>query len=89
MRKKGIDGTKVLNLYDRVTGVFNEIFDARLLTVSFFALLGYCALFTQRKFPMRWFTTSRGQLTPRRRLSYLACLPGVASSPSWIRSMPF
>jgi len=54
MRKNGIDGTKVLNLYDRVTGVFNEIFDARLLTVSFFALLGYCALFTQRKFPMRW-----------------------------------
>ena len=54
MRKQGIDGTKVLNLYDRVTGVFNEIFDARLLTVSFFALLGYCALFTQRKFPMRW-----------------------------------
>lgn len=54
MRKQGIDGTKVLNLYDRMTGVFNEIFDARLLTVSFFALLGYCALFTQRKFPMRW-----------------------------------
>ena len=54
MRKNGIDGTKVLNLYDKVTGVFNEIFDARLLTVSFFALLGYCALFTQRKFPMRW-----------------------------------
>ena len=54
MRKQGIDGTKVLNLYDKVTGVFNEIFDARLLTVSFFALLGYCALFTQRKFPMRW-----------------------------------
>ena len=54
MRKQGFDGTGVLNLYDRVTGVFNEIFDARLLTVSFFALLGYCALFTQRKFPMRW-----------------------------------
>ena len=54
MRKQGIDGTKLLALYDRVTGIFNEIFDARLLTVSFFALLGYCALFTQRKFPMRW-----------------------------------
>ena len=54
MRKKGIDGTGMLNLYDRVTGVFNEIFDARLLTVSLFALLGYCTLFTQRKFPMRW-----------------------------------
>ena len=54
MRKQGFDGTKVLNLYDNVTGVFNEIFDARLLTVSFFALMGYCTLFTQRKFPMRW-----------------------------------
>ena len=54
MRKQGFDGTKVLNLYDKVTGVFNEIFDARLLTVSFFALMGYCTLFTQRKFPMRW-----------------------------------
>lgn len=54
MRKKGIDGTKVLNLYDRVTGIFNEIFDARLLTPAFFALVGYCVLFTQRKFPMRW-----------------------------------
>ncbi|MBP3657001.1 MAG: O-antigen ligase family protein [Clostridia bacterium] len=54
MRKKGIDGTGMLNLYDRVTGIFNEIFDARLLTASLFALLGYCTLFTQRKFPMRW-----------------------------------
>ena len=54
MRKQGFDGTKVLNLYDKVTGIFNEIFDSRLLTVSFFALIGYCVLFTQRKFPMRW-----------------------------------
>ncbi len=54
MRKQGIDGTKMLNLYDRVTGIFNEIFDSRLLTVSLFALIGYCVLFTQRKFPMRW-----------------------------------
>lgn len=54
MRKQGIDGTRMLNLYDRVTGIFNEIFDSRLLTVSLFALIGYCVLFTQRKFPMRW-----------------------------------
>ena len=54
MRKQGFDGTKVLNLYDRVTGIFNEIFDSRLLTASLFALIGYCVLFTQRKFPMRW-----------------------------------
>ncbi len=54
MRKQGIDGTGMLNLYDRVTGIFNEIFDARLLTVALFALEGYCVLFTQRKFPMRW-----------------------------------
>ena len=54
MRRQGIDGTKVLNLYDKVTGIFNEIFDSRLLTASLFALIGYCVLFTQRKFPMRW-----------------------------------
>ena len=54
MRKQGIDGTGMLNLYDRVTGIFNEIFDSRLLTASLFALIGYCTLFTQRKFPMRW-----------------------------------
>ncbi|MBQ2990754.1 MAG: O-antigen ligase family protein [Clostridia bacterium] len=54
MRKQGIDGTKLLSLYDRATGIFNEIFDARLLTPALFALIGYCALFTQRKFPMRW-----------------------------------
>ena len=54
MRKQGFDGTKVLNLYDRVTGIFKEIFDRRLLTASLFALIGYCVLFTQRKFPMRW-----------------------------------
>ena len=54
MRKQGIDGTGMLNLYDRVTGIFNEIFDSRLLTASIFALIGYCSLFTQRKFPMRW-----------------------------------
>ena len=38
MRKQGIDGTGMLNLYDRVTGIFNEIFDARLLTAAIFAL---------------------------------------------------
>ena len=54
MRKTGIDGTKMLNLYDRATGIFNEIFDSRLLTASLFALIGYCVLFTQRKFPLRW-----------------------------------
>ena len=54
MRKQGFDGTKVLNLYDKVTGIFNEIFDSRLLTASLFALIGYCTLFTQRKFPKRW-----------------------------------
>ena len=54
MRKQGIDGTGMLNLYDRVTGIFNEIFDSRLLTASLVALIGYCVLFTQRKFPMRW-----------------------------------
>ena len=54
MRKQGIDGTGMLNLYDRVTGIFNEIFDARLLTAAIFALVGYCTLFMQRKFPMRW-----------------------------------
>ena len=54
MRKQGIDGTGMLNLYDRVTGIFNEIFDARLLTAAIFALVGYCTLFTQQKFPMRW-----------------------------------
>ncbi|MCI7736747.1 MAG: O-antigen ligase family protein [Clostridiales bacterium] len=54
MRRKGIDGTGLLRLYDRVTGIFNEIFDSRLLTTALFALIGYCVLFTQRKFPMRW-----------------------------------
>lgn len=51
---RSFDGTKMLNLYDKVTGIFNEIFDARLLTAALFALEGYCVLFTQRKFPMRW-----------------------------------
>lgn len=54
MRKHGIDSTGVLKVYDKVTGIFNEIFDSRLLTAAFFALIGYCTLFTQRKFPMRW-----------------------------------
>ncbi len=53
-KKKGIDGTRLRDTYDRVTGIFNEIFDVRLLTVALFALIGYCALFTQRKFPLRW-----------------------------------
>ena len=58
MRKQGIDGTGMLNLYDRVTGIFNEIFDARLLTAAIFALVGYCTLFMQQKFPMRWKSLS-------------------------------
>ncbi|MBR1710526.1 MAG: O-antigen ligase family protein [Clostridia bacterium] len=54
MSKSSVDGTGFLNIYDRLTGVFNEIFDSRLLTVALIALEGYCVLFTQRKFPMRW-----------------------------------
>ena len=54
MRKQGFDSTVVLKAYDKVTGIFNEIFDSRLLTAAFFALIGYCTLFMQRKFPMRW-----------------------------------
>ena len=54
MAKRSVDGTGLLSLYDRVTGIFNEIFDERLLTVALFALEAYCVLFTQRKFPMRW-----------------------------------
>ncbi len=54
MLKKGLDSTVVLKAYDKVTGIFNEIFDSRLLTAAFFALIGYCTLFMQRKFPMRW-----------------------------------
>ena len=54
MKRKGMDGSRLLSAYDRMTGVFNEIFDARLLTVAIAALVGYCCLFTQRKFPMRW-----------------------------------
>ncbi len=54
MSRNSVDGTGMLRFYDRVTGVFNDIFDARLLTVALFALESYCVLFTQRKFPMRW-----------------------------------
>ena len=54
MQRHGIDSTGVLKAYDKVTGIFNEIFDSRLLTAAFFALIGYCTLFMQRKFPMRW-----------------------------------
>ena len=54
MSKTSVDGSGILKWYDHVTGIFNEIFDSRLLTVSLTALVGYCVLFTQRKFPMRW-----------------------------------
>ena len=52
--KKTVDGSGLLGIYDRMTGIFNDIFDARLLTLALAALEGYCCLFTQRKFPMRW-----------------------------------
>ncbi|MBQ7486253.1 MAG: O-antigen ligase family protein [Clostridia bacterium] len=54
MSKKPVDGSGILKWYDQMTGIFNEIFDSRLLTVALLALEGYCVLFTQRKFPMRW-----------------------------------
>ena len=54
MSKTSVDGSGILKWYDHVTGIFNEIFDSRLLTVSLLALEGYCVLFTQRKFTMRW-----------------------------------
>ena len=54
MKHRSMDGSGLLSAYDRMTGIFNDIFDARLLTPALGALLFYCCLFTQRKFPMRW-----------------------------------
>ena len=54
MKNRSMDGAGLLSLYDRITGVFNEIFDQRLLSVAIGALMGYCTLFTQRKMPLRW-----------------------------------
>lgn len=54
MKKNGVDSSPLLRIFDKVAGVFTELFDERLLTVSITALLFYTVLFTQRKFPMRW-----------------------------------
>ena len=54
MKRQELESSGLLSLYDRMTGIFNEIFDSRLLTAVIAALVGYCCLFTQRKFPMRW-----------------------------------
>ncbi len=54
MKKSFVDGSRLLKAYDYITGEFNDIFDAKLLTVALTALIGFCCLFTQRKFPLRW-----------------------------------
>lgn len=43
-----------LKLFDKLSGVFTDLFDPRLLTLSVALLVGYATLFTQRKFPGRW-----------------------------------
>lgn len=43
-----------LRFFDRTVGVFVQLFDPRLLTLAVALLMGYCTLFTQRKFPDRW-----------------------------------
>lgn len=54
MKKRGLDFSRLLAFYDKVTGIFVDLFDTRLLTVTVTALMFYTVLFTQRKFPMRW-----------------------------------
>lgn len=54
MKKKGLDLSALLQIFDRTAGVFTQLFDERLLTAALTALMGYTVLFTQRKFPMRW-----------------------------------
>lgn len=54
MKKKGLDFSPLLELFDKVAGVFSQLFDERLLTAALTALMFYTVLFTQRKFPMRW-----------------------------------
>lgn len=54
MKRKGLDFSPLLQIFDKVAGVFTELFDERLLTPALTALLFYTVLFTQRKFPLRW-----------------------------------
>lgn len=54
MKKKGLDLSALLQIFDKAAGVFTQLFDERLLTIALTALMGYTVLFTQRKFPMRW-----------------------------------
>ena len=54
MKKKGLDLSALLQIFDKAAGVFTQLFDERLLTAALTALMGYTVLFTQRKFPMRW-----------------------------------
>lgn len=44
----------ILRVFDRLVGVFVQLFDPKLLTLAIAILMGYCTLFTQRKFPGRW-----------------------------------
>ncbi len=46
--------SRLLQWFDKASGILIEVFDPRLLTVAIASVMFYCTLFIQRKFPGRW-----------------------------------
>lgn len=51
---RSLNPSRLLRVFDKITGVLVDLFDPRLLLPALTALFVYTVLFTQRKFPGRW-----------------------------------
>ncbi len=49
-----LNPSRLLAVFDKMTGIFVDLFDPRLLLPATTALFAYAVLFTQHKFPGRW-----------------------------------
>ncbi|MDR3051355.1 MAG: O-antigen ligase family protein [Oscillospiraceae bacterium] len=77
-----------LRLFDACSGVFVELFDPRLLTVSIAALMAYCTLFTQRKFPGRWMEYIALGMALVAIVAMAARTPDMRRRVRWYSAMP-
>ena len=82
-----LNPSRLLRVFDKITGVFVDLFDPRLLLPAVTALFAYCVLFAQRKFPGRWMEYIALGLVLMAFVALTARTPGFVYRVRWHRGM--
>jgi hypothetical protein len=82
-----LNPSRLLQVFDKITGVFVDLFDPRLLLPAVTALFAYAIFFTHRKFPGRWMEYVALGLVLVAFVALTARTPGFVFRVHWHKGM--